>query len=66
MRLANGRSEFSVYSRCLAAPTCCPSCGDRLVAPELSEYVDGSEIRHHWVCEVCGEASSTSVPLVWH
>jgi hypothetical protein len=34
-----------------------------LVAPIASEFVEGGEIRHHWECDVCGESSSTSVPL---
>lgn len=46
-----------------AAPTHCPHCGDWLVAPVNSEFVDASEIRHHWECECCGKSSTTSIPL---
>lgn len=49
--------------RAFAAPTRCPSCGDWMVAPFMSEFVEGGEIRHHWECDVCGEASTTSIPL---
>jgi hypothetical protein len=41
----------------------CPHCGDRMVAPVSSEFVEGVEIRHYWECDSCGEASSISIPL---
>jgi hypothetical protein len=41
----------------------CPHCGDLMVAPLLSEFVEGDEIRHHWACEACGHPSTTSIPL---
>jgi hypothetical protein len=49
--------------RAFATPTCCPHCGDWMVAPVSSEFVEGGEIRHHWECEACGETSSTTIPL---
>lgn len=49
--------------RAIASPARCPSCGDWMVAPVSSEFVEGGEIRHHWECDACGEASSTSIPL---
>lgn len=47
----------------LAAPMRCPHCDDWMVAPVVSEFVESGEIRHHWQCEACGEASSTAIPL---
>jgi transposase-like protein len=47
--------------RSFASPINCPYCGDLMVAPELSEFVVGGEIRHHWECESCGRSSSTSI-----
>jgi uncharacterized protein with PIN domain len=41
--------------RAFAAPLRCPHCNDWMVAPTCSEFVEGSEIRHHWDCEACGE-----------
>jgi len=41
----------------------CPHCGDSMVAPVHSEFVEGDEIRHYWECETCGEHYSTSIPL---
>jgi len=50
-------------TRAFATPERCPHCDDLLVAPVASEFIEGGEIRHHWECDVCGEPSSTSVPL---
>ena len=52
--------------RAFAAPAHCPHCGDLMVAPLMSEFVVGGEIRHHWECDACGEASVTSIPLTAH
>jgi hypothetical protein len=49
--------------RAFAAPARCLHCGDLMVAPLMSEFVEGGEIRHHWECEACGEPSYTSIPL---
>ena len=50
--------------RAFAAPARCPQCGDWLVAPLVSEFVEDGEIRHHWTCEACGRASHTAIELV--
>ena len=52
--------------RSYANPARCPQCGDWMVAPVHSEFVEGGEIRHHWECDACGELSSTSIPLTTH
>jgi len=44
----------------------CPLCADVMVAPFMSEFVEGGEIRHHWACDACGQYSSTSIPLTTH
>jgi hypothetical protein len=49
--------------RAFAAPARCPHCGDLMIAPVVSEFVEGGEIRHHWECDACGEPSCTSIPL---
>jgi predicted RNA-binding Zn-ribbon protein involved in translation (DUF1610 family) len=49
--------------RAFAAPAQCPHCGDLMIAPLMSEFVEGGEIRHHWECDACGEPSQTSIPL---
>lgn len=49
--------------RAFAAPLPCPQCGDLMVAPYMSEFVIGGEIRHHWECEACGAETSTSIEL---
>lgn len=41
----------------------CPHCGDILIAPVASEFVEGGEIRHHWECDACGEPSFSSIQL---
>lgn len=43
-----------------AAPMRCPHCGDPMIAPEMSEFVEGGEIRHHWLCDNCQRSSSTT------
>lgn len=50
-------------ARAFAAPVRCPHCGDWMVAPLVSEFVEGGEIRHHWECDACGELSTTLIPL---
>ena len=52
--------------RSFASPVRCPHCGDWMVAPVVSEFVEGGEIRHHWECEACGAASTTAIPLTSH
>jgi hypothetical protein len=39
----------------------CAQCGDRLLAPEWSEYLDRSRVRHLWACEACGYEFETLV-----
>lgn len=49
--------------RAFASPVRCPRCGDQLVAPVVSEFVEGGEIRHLWECDACGESTLTSIDL---
>jgi uncharacterized protein with PIN domain len=49
--------------RAFASPARCPQCGDWMVAPIASEFVEGGEIRHLWECEACGESTLTSIEL---
>jgi hypothetical protein len=35
-----------------------------MIASVLSEFVDGEEIRHHWLCDACAYAFSTEVGLL--
>ena len=50
-------------TRAFASPARCPNCGDCMVAPLVSEFVEGGEIRHHWECDSCGEPTTTLIPL---
>lgn len=52
--------------RSFAKPVRCPHCSDWMVAPVVSEFVEGGEIRHRWECEACGEFSITAIPLTTH
>ncbi len=65
MRLTIDTARLSSI-RAFANPARCPHCGDWMVAPVHSEFVEDGEIRHHWECESCGEHSSTSIPLSTH
>lgn len=49
--------------RAFASLARCPHCGDLMVAPVVSEFVETGEIRHHWECDACGRPSSSSIPL---
>jgi uncharacterized protein with PIN domain len=51
---ADTRLWFSALPRC-------PTCGEPVVAAQAAEFVDTGEIRHHWVCDDCGQAFSTTV-----
>ena len=60
MRLDHNRHEFpNVALRWFSAR--CPLCHERVVAPEMSEFVDGGQIRHHWACDGCGSVFSTAI-----
>lgn len=50
-------------NRFFGLPAHCQQCGDWIVAPLLSEFVEGGEIRHHWVCDSCGETACTTILL---
>lgn len=63
MLLDRQASGSSAFPRCFALPTRCRYCGDWLVAPEASEFVEGGEIRHHWTCDACGSDSVTLVAI---
>jgi len=65
MQLHLYRTKYAAL-RSLAAPTRCPQCGDVMVAPVSSEFVEGGEIRHRWACESCGGLSYTAVELTSH
>ena len=49
--------------RPFSSPARCPYCDDWMVAPIHSEFVVGGEIRHHWECDACGQASLSAIPL---
>ncbi len=41
----------------------CPECGNRLLAPEASEFLADGRIRHSWTCEDCGASFRTAIKL---
>jgi hypothetical protein len=65
MQLHAERTTLSA-SRGISAPLRCPHCDDWMVAPIMSEFVEGGEIRHHWQCDACGEISNTTIPFTPH
>jgi len=50
--------------RSLASPKRCPLCEDSMFAPIASEFVQGREIRHRWVCDACGESTLACIELL--
>ena len=41
----------------------CPQCGDTMLAPESSEHLSESNVRHIWSCEACGHGFATCVDV---
>jgi hypothetical protein len=39
----------------------CAQCGEELLIPEWSEYLDDRRARHLWCCEACGYSFETTV-----
>jgi len=39
----------------------CARCGEPLIAPERSEYVDAHRVRHVWKCEPCNYSFSATI-----
>jgi len=39
----------------------CPQCGEWLLAPDWSEFINERRVRHTWSCEACGYAFETDV-----
>jgi len=50
------RAKLFAYSK-----NYCPQCGEWLLAPTWSEYLDERCVRHTWSCEACGYEFETSV-----
>jgi transcription elongation factor Elf1 len=63
MQLPTEPVKLSGRARCLAPPARCPHCGERMVAPLLSEFVNKGTVRHHWACDDCGMPSQTEVSV---
>jgi DNA-directed RNA polymerase subunit RPC12/RpoP len=51
MELRSPATRRSVYPRPVIA---CAQCGERILAPDWSEYLDDRKVRHLWACEACG------------
>lgn len=49
--------------RVFGTPCVCASCGDQLIAPTASAFVEGGEIRHYWECDSCGATTCSSIAL---
>ena len=41
----------------------CNQCGEELIAPEKSEFVNEAEVRHAWGCPSCGYEFFRSVQI---
>jgi uncharacterized protein with PIN domain len=66
MRLSTERSQFSAVSRYFASRQRCPHCSDRLIAPEVTEFIEGGTIQHYWFCDACRQESRTFVKPLPH
>jgi transcription elongation factor Elf1 len=54
------RQELKTYVSTYPV-TQCAQCGDNILAPEWSEYLDDRRVRHLWACDSCGYAFETQV-----
>ena len=63
MQLVRGTSSVTAMPA-FGSLAHCTQCGDSMVAPLMSEFVAAGEIRHHWVCESCGEVCCTAIALI--
>ncbi|MGI8524808.1 MAG: hypothetical protein ACR2K5_01285 [Pseudolabrys sp.] len=61
MRLATEQTAFSAFSRYFASRQRCPHCNEALIAPEVTEFIEGGTIQHYWACDACGQESRTFV-----
>jgi transcription elongation factor Elf1 len=41
----------------------CACCGEWLIAPERSTYVNQEQVSNFWVCQKCGNEFETSIYL---
>jgi hypothetical protein len=60
MQLDNNRREIAAAALRWSSARC-PLCHERVVAPDMSEFVDSGQIRHHWACDSCGSVFSTAI-----
>jgi hypothetical protein len=60
MSLSASHTSRFIHSR----PTIeCGKCGEQLLVPERSEYIDECSVRHFWVCEACDCAFETTTRM---
>ena len=55
--------EFCTRPIRIGAVSTCQRCGTPLVAPERSEHVSESCVRHLWSCDTCGYQHQIEVRL---
>lgn len=61
MRLHQETTCSAAQSFFAAACLYCPHCGEPMVAPAASEFVEGHGIHHHWFCDDCGRETHTTI-----
>ncbi len=66
MRLSTERQASSAFSGYFSTRQRCPHCNDRLIAPEVTEFIEGGIIQHYWLCDSCGAESRTFVTPAAH
>ena len=58
MELRSPNTRQFAYARPIVE---CAQCGDRIFAPQWSEYLDERRARHLWACDACGYEFETLV-----
>jgi transcription elongation factor Elf1 len=62
MSQLNATPAVFAFARYFTRPLC-PECNHEQFVPERSAFIDDGNVRHSWLCEVCGHGFCTTVEI---
>ena len=62
MSQLNATPAVFAFARYFTRPLC-PECNHEQFVPERSAFIDDGNVRHSWLCEVCGHDFCTTVEI---